>query len=193
MLVLEKSRNNAVETLGSLRAIVLQTPSFLCAAPNENGHGVNFLHLESKFYFRMHLYFILCFILSPVIFCSQSIFSLLRLKLCLVPISFRQEKIMSHCSPLIFAQVLVLYEKLQIKSSLYDHLLHLFFGQMSNEFFLVSVVCYFLFQFPVIFCSKSIFSLMRFKPCLVPIYSRHEKVMSHCSLLLLLFAQVLAT
>ena len=70
MLVLEKSRNNAVETLGSLRAIVLQTPSFLCAAPNENGHGVNLLHLESKFYFRMHLYFILYFILSPVIFCS---------------------------------------------------------------------------------------------------------------------------
>ena len=140
MLVLEKSRNNAVETLGSLRAIVLQTPSFLCAAPNENGHGVNFLHLESKFYFRMHLYFILYFILSPVIFCSQSIFSLVRLKLCLVPISFRQEKIMSHCSPLILAQVLaVLYEKVQIKSSLYDHLLQLLFGQMSNEFFLVSV------------------------------------------------------
>ena len=60
---------------------------------------------------------------------------------------------MSHCSPLIVALVLVLYEKLQIKSSLYDHLLHLFFGQMSNEFFLVSVVSYFLFQFPVIFCS----------------------------------------
>ena len=37
----------------------------------------------------------------------------------------------------------MLYEKLQIKSSLYDHLLHLFFGQISNEFFLVSVVSFF--------------------------------------------------
>ena len=77
MLVLEKSRNNAVETLGSLRAIVLQTPSFLCAAPNENGHGVNFLHLESKFFIFECICIASCILFYLRLFSALSLFFLL--------------------------------------------------------------------------------------------------------------------
>ena len=85
----------------------MQTLSFPCAAPNENGCVVSCLHLGKQILkFRSHLHFILCFISSPVIFSSQFIFSLLRSKLCLVPISSRQEKIMSHCFILLLARVL---------------------------------------------------------------------------------------
>ena len=70
-------------------------------------------------------------------------FCLLRLKPYLVPISSRQEKIMSHCSPLLLAQVLaMLYEKIQIKSNLYGHLLHLFSVQCLMNFFLFQFYYY---------------------------------------------------
>ena len=127
----QKHPETAQQRNYGLRAIVLQTPSFSCAAPDENGYVVTCLHLRKQILVSNSFVFCLVF------YFISGYFSLLRLKPYLVPISSRQEKIMSHCSPLLLAQVLaVLYETIQIKSNLYGHLLHLFSVQCLMNFFL---------------------------------------------------------
>ena len=131
----QKHPETAQQRNYGLRAIVLQTPSFSCAAPNENGYVVTCLHLRKQILVSNSFIFYLVF------YFISGYFSLLRLKPYLVPISSRQEKIMSHCSPLLLAQVLaVLYEKIQ--SNLYRHLFHLFSVQCLMNFFLFQFYYY---------------------------------------------------
>ena len=133
----QKHPETAQQRNYGLRAIVLQTPSFSCAAPDENGYVVTCLHLRKQILVSNSFVFCLVF------YFISGYFSLLRLKPYLVPISSRQEKIMSHCSPLLLAQVLaVLYETIQIKSNLYGHLLHLFSVQCLMNFFLFQFYYY---------------------------------------------------
>ena len=133
----QKHPETAQQRNYGLRAIVLQTPSFSCAAPDENGYVVTCLHLRKQILVSNSFVFCLVF------YFISGYFSLLRLKPYLVPISSRQEKIMSHCSPLLLAQILaVLYEKIQIKSNLYGHLLHLFSVQCLMNFFLFQFYYY---------------------------------------------------
>ena len=133
----QKHPETAQQRNYGLRAIVLQTPSFSCAAPDENGYVVACFHLRKQILVSNSFVFCLVF------YFISGYFSLLRLKLYLVPISSRQEKIMSHCSPLLLAKVLaVLYETIQIKSNLYGHLLHLFSVQCLMNFFLFQFYYY---------------------------------------------------
>ena len=84
----------------------MQTLSFPCAAPNENGCVVSCLHLgkqilvSKSFAFHFVFYFISGYFFLLVYFFSFAI------KTCLVPISSRQEKIMSHFFILLLARVL---------------------------------------------------------------------------------------
>ena len=133
----QKHPETAQQRNYGLRAIVLQTPSFSCAAPDENGYVVTCFHLRKQILVSNSFVFCLVF------YFISGYFSLLRLKPYLVPISSRQEKIMSHCSPLLLAKVLaVLYETIQIKSNLYGHLLHLFSVQCLMNFFLFQFYYY---------------------------------------------------
>ena len=122
----------------------MQTLSFPCAPPNENGCLVSCLHLgkqilvSNSFAFHFVFYFISGYFFLLVYF------SLLRSKLCLVPISSRQEKIMSHCFILLLARVLAASLK---KSANKNHSIWpppaFLKISLSHEFFLVSVLLLF--------------------------------------------------